>query len=222
MAGPTEPSKVILDPSIVFSDEALDWIADPELRPWLAVSQALMRRLEDAQTGEEFMPYAHPDPERIDVLREALRANEIKVFSVYDVIEKGTLSREAREICEHLADGNEPLGDVLADEWAFLTTQSLALIRGIARHALPAFGRAGGKVIEITAETMQKVLDAVREHIPDPVLNVMKRVDPAINRIPDWLLLGGEIAGYAVPHLGLGLAIATSVERGVVVIAGDP
>jgi hypothetical protein len=221
MAGFPEPSRVFLDPSIVFSDEALEWIANPELRPWLAVSGALMRRLEDPPSGEAFLPYAEPDPERIVQVREALRESEVMVYSVEQALAEGKLSEEARVICDRLAGGDEPLGDVLADEWAFLTTQSLAVIWERAKHSLQAFVRAGGEVIEVAADKMRAALDEVREHIPAPVLNAMKQVDPAADRVK-WLVYGGEIAGQLVPPLGLALTIAQGIKLGIVVIAGDP
>ncbi len=223
MASRPELSRVILDTSVVFSDEALDWIADPELRPWLAISQALMRRLEEeAVNSEAFLPYAQPDPERIVRVRQALLASDVVVFSLEQAMEEGTLTGEAREICERLAGGDEPLGDVLADEWAFVTTQSLAAIRERGMRALKAFVRAGGTVIDVADDAMRGALEAVRERIPDPVLNAMKRVGPAADRVPTWLVAGGEIAGQLVPPLGLGLLVAENIERGIAVIAGDP
>jgi hypothetical protein len=222
MASDGRQSRVILDPSVIFSEEALGWIADPELSPLLVVSRALVARLQDGTGGEQFLPYANPNPQQIERVRNALAAREIAVFSFNEAAEQGVLPDGAREICERLLEGDEPLGDVLADEWAFLTTQSLAVLRERAKHAIDAFRRAGAQVIEVASDAMRDALSTIRQHIPAPVLDAMKRLDPLAQEFPKWLLLGGEIAGYIIPPLGLSLLIAKGVKEGVVAIAGDP
>jgi hypothetical protein len=57
MQGTESRHRVILDPSFLFTEEALGWMEDVELAGYLAVSESLLRRLEAFTTPEEFAPY---------------------------------------------------------------------------------------------------------------------------------------------------------------------
>jgi hypothetical protein len=210
---------VILDTSVLFTEEVLDWLSDPELSRALVVSDALWQRLEDPEAAERFAPYAHPTPDQITKVREALVGNEITRFSYRDVTE---LPPGASQICDVLLSSDEPLGDVLADEWAFLTSQSIAVIAEQTRDALDAFRRAGAEVLEVSRSQMEQGLKAVRSRIPKPLLKVMKFIGRFPWRTPKWLVVGGGLATAFVPHIGVPVAIANAIKEGVAVIAGDP
>jgi hypothetical protein len=213
------PSRIILDPSILFTEEALGWLEDSELRPFLVVSEALWRRLEDPQASEQLLPYAEGDPERIAAVRETLASNAIARFSFEEVLGSEELPDAARGICEALLRSEEEFADVLADEWAFLTSQSLAIIAERMRHSLEAFGRAGAEVIEVGREKMETALEDMREKIPPGLLRAMKHADdPAVKLI----VLGGRIAAAFVPALHLPAQVAGAARAGIAVIAGDP
>jgi hypothetical protein len=217
-----QQSRVILDPSVIFTDEALAWLADPEFQPWLAVSRALVLRLRDSAAGGQFLPYANPGPEQIERLQDILTRSDIQVFSFYEEIERGAIPPGAQRICETLLREDHPLGDVLADEWAFITSQSLAVIRRWARHSVDAVHSAGAAVIEISDEVMQGALQEIRDHLPPTLLEKMKQVDPIEEQVPWWLLAGGGIGAALLPHVGLPLAIAGAVNHGTIALAGDP
>jgi hypothetical protein len=117
---------------------------------------------------------------------------------------------------------DEPLGDVLADEWAFLTSQSLAVIAEQTRESLDAFRRAGGRVYEVSREQMDHGLSAIREWIPAPLRRVMKFIGRFPWRTPKWLVVGGNVALAFVPHVGIPVAIASAIREGVAVVAGEP
>jgi hypothetical protein len=212
--------KVILDPSVLFTDEALTWLADAEIRPSLAVSLALWQRLADPAVGDSLRPFGvSTDPDRIGRLRDALR--EVSKFSHRDV---NALTDAARAIRDALLASNEPMPDVLADEWIFLSSQSIGIVAENARVTLDAFERAGGRVYTVADEQMQRALQAIRRRLPRWLLRVMKRfgrLRPPGN-VGKLLVFGGNIAVLLLPHVGLPVAIATAIQSGAAVIAGDP
>ena len=213
------PTKVILDPSVLFTEEALAWISDRALATSLVVSEALWRRLEDPQAGEQFLPWARPNPEEIARTREALASSEIARFSYVDAEDR---SEAARGIREELLR-REPLGDVLADEWAFLTSQSIAAIAEQTRESLDAFRRAGGHVFEVSSTRMKFGLWRLRRRLPPRFLKVMKTVGGfPPGRLPKWVVAGGEFGLALLPHVAVPLGAAELIRQGVGVIAGDP
>jgi hypothetical protein len=214
------PTRVILDPSILFTEEALAWILDRDLAPWLVISEALWRRLEDPEAGGQFLPWAHPNSEDIARTREALASREIARFSYQDA---PGVPDGARGICEALLQGDGPLGDVLADEWAFLTSQSLAVIAEQTRESLDAFRRAGGHVFEVSSTRMKLGLWALRRKLPPGLLKVMKTIGGfPRGRLPKWVVAGGEFALGLLPHVAVPLGAAELIRQGIGVIAGDP
>jgi hypothetical protein len=212
------PTKVIVDPSVLFTDDVLRWLADEELRPWLFVSEALWQRLEDPEGGEQFLPYgANPDPDRIRRIREAFAERR------FSYREAPNVSDAARGICETLISNEEPLADVLADEWAFVTSQSLAVLAEKSQEALDAFRRAGGHVFEISDREMKRGLGKLRSRLPPRLLKVMKRVGGWPRRkVPKWIVAGGEFALALLPHVAVPLGAAELIRQGIGVIAGDP
>jgi hypothetical protein len=208
---------------VIFTDEGLEWLSDADLRPFLAVSRALYERLEDAENTEQFRPYAEPTPDRIVEVREAIRSNELRLYSWEEAQQRADISSDARNVGDALLYGDEPLGDVLADEWYFVTTESLAVLKERARATIDAFRRAGAKVYEVSDELMRGALEKVREAIPGPVLSQMKRAATILDRRPTKvLLLGGTIAALIVPYIGIPVAAAEIAAGATVLIAGDP
>lgn len=107
----------------------------------------------------------------------------------------------------------------LLHEWAFITSQSLAIIAEEFRHSLDAFRRVGTTLVEVGREEMETALEKMREQIPPALLKVMKHAnDPAVKLV----VLGGRIAAIAVPALHLPAQVAGAVRAGTAVIAGDP
>ncbi|HWX98169.1 MAG TPA: hypothetical protein VNZ01_15105 [Solirubrobacteraceae bacterium] len=208
---------------MIFTDEGLEWLSSGELRPFLAVSQALYARLEEPENTEQFRPYAEPTPERIVEVREAIRSNELRLYSSEEAQGRNDISPEDRKVGDALLYGVEPLGDVLADEWYFVTTESLAVLKQKARATIEAFKRAGAKVYEISDRTMGRALEKVQDAIPGPVLAKLKGVARVVDRRPSKvLLLGGAIAALIVPHIGIPVAAAEIAAGATVLIAGDP
>ncbi|HEU5252145.1 MAG TPA: hypothetical protein VFU16_02325 [Solirubrobacterales bacterium] len=226
----TEPrSRIVLDPSLLASDEVLEWLSDPELKGYLVISESLRRRLEDPGALMEdlgrFGVY-DPDPGLIEAFREAVDLNGVETFSFERARERGELPSGTEAICWNLLAAEEPLADVLADEWAFVTSQSLAALAQRAGHALGAFCRAGATVVGVAKEQMVGALEQVQDRIPPGLLERMKRVDGVVGRGPGLLLAGGSFAASVIlPPLGaVGVAIGVVdvLLEGNGVLAGDP
>jgi hypothetical protein len=216
------PSRVLLDPSVLLTDEALGWMETPELGEYLVVSEALVRRLEEpAAFVEELSSQGFPTPDLalVETIRAAIKERGIDTFSYEQAREQGELPAGTDEVCQALLESDEFLADVLADEWAFVTSQSLAIIAEKFRHSLDAFRRVGATLVEVGREEMETALEKVREQIPPGLLKVMKHAnDPAVKLV----VLGGRIAAIAVPALHLPAQVAGAVRAGTAVIAGDP
>jgi hypothetical protein len=210
----------MLDTSVVFTDEGLDWISDPELRPFLVVSAALYRLLDDPGAPFLFASYGEPTPRRIDEVRKAVQRNELRLYSYEESLARTDLPAENRNtLAVLLANEEEPLAAVLADEWAFVTTESLISLRDL-RRVVEAFTHAGAKVYEASRDEMERALGAVRDRIPEPVLRKMKDFDKAVP--VRFLAIGGTIAAIVVPVLSIPGGVAAAVLEMNGLIAGDP
>ena len=220
-AQPT-PTSVILDPSVLFEDEALEWLRDAKLWPFLAVSRSLWEMLNDGAHGEAFAPFAEPDEDRANTVRALIAENGIRQYSYEEALHDAAYDEEGREVTGRLLEQNGHLGPVLADEWAFVTSQSVAVIKGNILHTLAAFEKAKAEVVRCTREQMDKVLTAVRGHLPDQVMDALKWVAPRARRVPNWLLLGGSIASAAIPAISWPLVGVDLGRHAVIIVAGDP
>lgn len=226
---PDSPSRIILDPSFLFTDEAMGWMETPGLSEYLVVSESLRRRFEDpAQLLDELAEHgvSVPDADFITAVGNAIDQNAIATFSYEAARDRGELPAGTEEVCRALLDSREPLADVLADEWAFVTSQSLAVLAERAGDALGAFTRAGATVVGVVKDRMKATLEVVQEQLPPGLLDAMKRVDDTwsgVPKVPKFLLTGGSFAvGFFLPPLGIGMSAAQVLVEGNGVLAGDP
>jgi hypothetical protein len=213
------PSRIILDPSALFTEEALGWLEDQELRPYLVVSKALWRHLEEPASGGILLDYADGDATLIERVRAGLLRNDIERFSLEQVLGAEELPVGARAVCEDLLAGDEPLADVFADEWAFLASQSLGVVMRRMRDTFEVFRQHGGDVFEIGRDAVEAVFESAQERIPSALLGVMKHAD---DRFVKFVLFGGTAAGFFVPGLHVPVAVAQAARQGTAIIAGDP
>jgi hypothetical protein len=211
-----QPTGVIIDPSVLFTEEALGWLRDPELSPWLVVSESLYRLVQAEDLEPVFDAYdVQASPELIGQIYEALEP--IRRFS-YE--EPPVLPGDTGEVLDRIISSDDPLAGVIADEWVFLTTQSFGVILEKARTTLRRFVKAGAHVYEATAEEMEKCLDVVRDKLPPPVLNAMKTIGRS--KAVKWVLIGGNVVGMVLHVVALPARIAGAVRQGIVIVAGDP
>ena len=214
-------TRAILDPSFLFTDEARDWIGDPVLRPFLVVSEALYQLLEDPnRAGQLLLPYGVV-PGQIPQVRGALVQLEVGRFSFRDV---EALPEGAQAVRDRLLSSGDPLSEMLADEWVFVTTQSFAILLDRTKRSFEAFRRAGAQTYELTRDQMTQGIQAARDMIPAPLLKVMKPVVNFPRRAPArFVVAGGNVAlAILVPVVGVPVAIEEGVRAGLAVVAGDP
>jgi hypothetical protein len=142
-------------------------------------------------------------------------------FSYRDAAE---LPEPARAICDALLSSDEPFGDVLADEWAFVTSQSLAVFLAEKWHAArDAFKRAGAEIYTVSNSEMKRGLRKVRSKLPPRFLKVAKPIVNFPRRpLPKFVAVGGAFALGLLPHLALPLGAAGVLKAGAAVIVGDP
>ena len=222
-------SRIILDPSFLFTEEALGWMETPGLGDYLVVSETLRDRLgESERLFDELAAHGVtiPDPDFIERVRAAIEINAIGTFSYAAARERDELRPGTEEVCRTLLESGEPLADVLADEWAFVTSQSLAVLVERAGDALGSFTRAGAVVFGVAKDQMKAALEAVQRQIPPGLLDAMKRVDDgweSVPRVPKFILAGGGFAaGFLLPPLGIGMGAAGLLVEGNGILAGDP
>jgi hypothetical protein len=212
-----DPARVILDPSFLFTEEALDWLGDPEIRASLVISNSLMDLLSDPGHANLWIEFeSYPAAEGLPQLIEAL--GPVARFSFRDT----ELPNEALAIRDRLLNEG-PLGEVFADEWVFLTTQSIGVVAATSARTLGAFARAGGQIFELTEDAVNVALSAVRRRLPSWLRTGMKRIGRFPHRVvPKILIFGGSIAAVIVPAVGLPLNVVGLVQQGAAIIAGDP
>lgn len=220
---PDEPeSRVILDPSVLFTEEAFTWLADAEMRPSLVVSQALVDVLVTPRRWEELIPYG-ADLESDMVARLGNAIGPITRFSHREV---ENLPDEARRIRDALLSSEDPLHELLADEWVFITSQSIGVLHNDRTRTLDAFRRAGVQVNIVGNDVLARGLGAIRQRLPRWLASVMKgigrlRLRPRSD-FGKLLVIAGNVGVALVPYVGLPVAVAGAITAGSAVIAGDP
>jgi hypothetical protein len=222
MAAPTLSPRVIIDPSVLLAEEALTWLPDPELQSSIVISRGFWNSLADSQGATLPSAFgADPSPDHLRRLSETLAP--IQRFSHRRAI----LPELARPISDRLLSGaNEKLGEVFADEWSFLMTQSVLFLQE-PRITLEAFAAAGALVYFVSRDQMQLALRMPKGKLPPRLRKVMKPIaQQPMSRAGKWLLWGGGLAAEIFhTHLGTpgtAFGIATNIHQGIAIVAGDP
>ncbi len=211
-------SRVLLDPSVLFRDEALGWLENQEIRPYLAVSSSLVKHLSNPESLPRFARFGPiPTHGRAREVRE--RLDGIYAFSRDNA--KG-ISPKGGAIRDSLLKTKEPMVDVLADEWVFLISESSGIWDTVGR-VKGSFEKAGATVYEFTRAQLVGAQQAVRKALPRPVLDVLKVVAiPALPGPNIVLVIGGGVAVALVPALAIpAIAVGVLID-GSALIAGDP
>ncbi|MGH2974766.1 MAG: hypothetical protein ACRDLL_07860 [Solirubrobacterales bacterium] len=184
-------------------------------------SEALYHLLEDpAAAGPVLLPFG-VDPGDIQRVRATLAQLEVRRFSYRDVEE---LPEGAQAVRERLLASGDPLSETMADEWVFVTTQSLAILLDRTKHSFERFVRGGAERYELTRDQMERGLRAARDRIPPPLSTVMKTyANFPRGRFPKFVVAGGAVAlAILVPVAGVPFALEGAVRAGVCVVVGDP
>jgi hypothetical protein len=129
-------SRVIVDPSVLFGDDDIEWLQDDELRPYLAVSLAFTERLQGAEAGALPGLFESRSDDRLRQIRTIVEGIERFSWRQVEDLQPGPAA-----IRNALRMSDDPLAEVWADEWVFLTSQSWGIF-GRVRLGVEAFARA--------------------------------------------------------------------------------
>jgi hypothetical protein len=170
MPGDGLPHQYMVDPSMVLSEAWLSWAEEEanedEIRD-VVVSRALLGQLREVE-DRAFFPWLPEDhQEDYVVYRERalglIEGRDIRSFS-FDQVE---LPDEFRTVLVALLETGDRDAVTLADEWAFLKSQSWLLS---ATHvSTDAFRRRGASVVRFTHRFTRALAKQVipKENIPD-------------------------------------------------------
>ena len=181
-----------VDPSILLSDPGLAWLEeDLQARQDIVVSANFVESIRNRpqRLSSVFLP-----PSQAQLLWESRE----RLIPVLEGVQRfhfrdAVLDTDQGKVLENLLGINDLDSDTLADEWAYLQSQSWGISRF--RPVLIAFARAGAGVVEYGRHARDEAIQAaVREQsIP------AKLTPPFLARVgAKWLLLGGATAGGAV------------------------
>ena len=200
---------VLVDPSVLFTDRGMAWIADADVRQRVLISNAFRIALDYDYLGQRlagFVDEADPDPleERIGQLRGLLDG-------IATVSSEGVgLSTEDSAVLEVLRTENWE-GDILADEFTYMLTHSFMV--AATRHTLNAFSRAGAVVIRVGQRFGSRWTRQVisPESLPRLIADGTANRRAGIKFIVNAIVAGGAVAATPIPPLAIALGIGTTL-----------
>ena len=185
------PGLIMVDPSFMLSAEGLDWLESDVVARGATV---VPRIVADAIAGDPRIDLtalvADADREQLESRRNRASAliTDVRTFSHEDVV----LSRRSHEAVRiALLFEDDRVGEVHADEWVFLQTNSVLLSK--VRRPLDAFRDAGAVIVELGRKAGLKVIEKVipEDHIPPSITKKIIATAAA-----KWIVLGGaNVAG---------------------------
>jgi hypothetical protein len=207
----------MIDPSLALTDEGIALFEDDEIARQMTVSRAFFELLDDENRWAELEVFGVvPDANVIFRLRRALEPVWVEKFSY---AEAEGLSVEAEGIRGALLEDGEPLGEVAADQWAFLVARSWLLDR--LRRFLERIRRAGARVIELTSEQMRRL----GEFLGNNAKAIANRIKLGGKAVELAIQAGGPSIAAALRNLQIPVdeAELQFIERGAaLVVEYDP
>lgn len=186
----SERKRLMLDPSFLFSADAVEWLLDdPDARDGIVVPAAFADWLDGARSNADVAVFVAQDDReaywaRLGELAEILQ--EVAVF--HD--DEATLSPEDDEVRRALIEGGDTAARILAEEWTFLQSQSWAVSK--LRHPLDAFRDAGAGVVEFGRKFRDELISVVVPERGAPDVLTPKFVAKVAAK---WVIVGGASAG---------------------------
>jgi hypothetical protein len=183
-------TRLMLDPSFLFSAEGVDWLTtEPTVRDGIVIPAAFAEWLSGDRRNAEIASFVSPDDRdeywaRLDDLAEVLQG--ALVFRD----EQAVLSPQDEEVRRALLEGGDTAARILAQEWTFLQSQSWAVSK--LRHPPDAFRDVGAGVLEFGRKLGAEVISTVvpQGRAPD-VLTPGFLAKVAVK----WVIVGGTAAG---------------------------
>ena len=219
MANVEPASRIVLDPSFLFTEDAISWLDDPNARPSLVISESLRAAVDEANLDFLAEPYGL-DLQAIDLPYFQAVLVGIDTFSARDA---DLPSGEAWELLSRLTEGDAPTTALIADEYAFIASQSLGAVINEYGFTLRQWEAAGVTLYRVNRANMLAGLGRFRNRLPPRLLSVTKAISNfPRGRAAKFVIAGGAIGVSLIPYVGLPLAIAGAVRAGTAFIVGDP
>jgi hypothetical protein len=179
---------VMLDPSFLVTAEGVEWLENPALRRNLVVPRSVIPWIRgDADWPTEYV--VAPDDLNSFSDRRGLIAERLEGIATFSTNE-ADLSRRAFRVLETLLEEGAQLGELRAEEWAFVMSQSVLLSK--LRFPVEAFRDAGVYILEVGRKAGRALLEDV---IP------RERVEREMGAkivglgVAKWVLVGGAHVG---------------------------
>ncbi len=184
--------RLMLDPSFLFSEDGVDWLEQdqPELAS-IVVSAAFARWLSPFEPeptsfidGDDWNDY----PQRRDRLYNVL--NNAPRFRYSDV--EASLNPPSREVLTAILTLDLPSleAEVLADEWAFLQSQSWLVAK--LQRPIDVFRDSGAAVIQFGRKLRGQMIETVIPKEDTPPALTTSLVAKAGAK---WIVVGGATGG---------------------------
>jgi hypothetical protein len=184
-----EDNRLMVDPSFLFSEDAVMWLEDPAVLRGIVVPATFAEWLGDTRRTIDLAAFVSPEDRdqywgRLDQLAEVL--SDVAVFRDAD----RPLSTEALEVLSALRQADDTAARILAEEWTFLESNSWAVSK--LRYPLDAFRDAGAVIVEYGRKFRDDLIEHVISHDDVPAV-----LTPAFlaKVAAKWVIVGGTHVG---------------------------
>jgi hypothetical protein len=201
-AGSAIPGVLMVDPSLLFSEEGLRWLQeDPTAQDGIIVPATFMEWLEGTRSLDRSSLLAPEDLVAFDQHRQRLLM-DLRAVPRFSHLRGVTLSPEAEEIRWALVRSEDPADALHADEWVFLQSHSFLVTK--LRRPLDAFRNAGSVIVEFGRKTRDQLIRGV---IPDAHVPAVLTPQLMARVAVKWIVVGGAAVGGGT----LGGVVGTAV-----------
>lgn len=196
----------MVDPSLLFAEEASDWLVrNPLDRSRIVVPATLVEWARTDLSLGEFGLIAPEDTESDPAVRELIL--DSRAFS-YREVEEDLPPVHNEVLFNLLRAGDVPpfVGRLRADEWAFLQSHSILLSK--LRNPLDTFRDAGSAIVEFGRNVGWKI---VRKVIPPDQIPPVLSSELVARAAVKWIIVGGTAIGGGTLGGMAGTAVAGPV-----------
>jgi len=190
-----QPELLMLDPSFVLSREGADWLAsDHAALHQTVVPMTFMAWMQEGGPLEDVLALVAPDD------RDGLAGRRGEIWELFSQMQTfsaqdAQLTENDEEIRVALLERGDPVSLMIADEWAFLQSQSWAIAK--LPVMLDAFRDAGAAVVQYGRRLREEMIAVVIPQKGAPPALTPKLLTTAAAK---WVVVGG--AGAAGASLG--------------------
>ena len=181
-----DSARLMVDPSFLFSEDAISWLADDQgARDGIVIPATFAEWLNGDWRNNDVALFVAPEDQgeywaRLDRLKGLLAG--VAVFGHENV----GLSAQAEEVRVALLERGDTAARIFADEWTFLESNSWAISK--LHHPLDAFRDGGAVVVQFGRKLRDRAIDGVAPQGPAPRVLTKKLVAKASAK---WVFVGG-------------------------------